>query len=251
MLVATDGEDTVARTLDLARLGPFPVTIRMPRWRPAWSEEFDGAELDRRWWHVWDSPSESKSELGIFMPQQVSVESGMLRMRIDAARASDGRHPTGAVTSHYAQRYGRIEVRARLPGGRGLWPAHWMTNADSADPVFEMDIMELLGANPHRVYFHNHYLTSVGIGANVGGSYSGDDFTAGFHTFGLDWYPGNLVWRVDGVERFRAVDGVSDRACFIRLSTQIGGNWGGPPDETTTFPQYHDVDWVRFHELVE
>ena len=248
-LTATSRDDTVRTLIDLSALTPFPITLRLPRWELAWSDEFDGDHVDRRWWHVWNTPSEQAVELAVFDPNQVTVSDGLLRIRTDAARASDGKHPSGGVASHYYQRYGRFEIRARLPRTQGLWSAHWIVNSDSIEPVFEVDIMELLGHNPNRVYFHNHFNTSVSIIAGVGSSYSGEDFSADFHTFRLDWYVGNLIWYVDGIERFRSIVGVGDRAALIRINTQVGGSWGGPPDKSSTFPQFHDVDWVRVYSL--
>jgi hypothetical protein len=248
-LTAMRREDTVRTTIDFARLTPFPMTVRMPQWQLAWEDGFDGERIDESRWRLWNEISVQAGTIAHYLPGQVAVENGVLRLRTDAPRASDGKTPSGGMSTHGSQRYGRFEIRARLPRGQGMWPAHWVVAADSTEPVFEFDIMELLGHNPHRVYFHNHWLTSQAIIASSGTSYSGPDFSADYHTFRLDWYVGNLVWYVDGVERFRSLEGVGDRRARLLINTQVGGHWEGPPDETTQYPQFHDVDWVRVYSL--
>jgi hypothetical protein len=248
-LAASVDGDTVVRTIDFARLTPFPTTMRLPRWRLAWVDEFDGDELDRDRWHLWHSPVEGARVPAHYDRDQVLVENGLLRLRTDAAGVVDGRILTGGMNSIYAQRYGRFEIRARLPSSQGVWPAHWLVDADSLDPVSEIDIMELLGHDPHRVYFHNHWFNSAGIVTGVGGSSAGPAISQDFHTFRVDWYVGTIVWYVDGIERFRSIEGVGDRAMFLRLCTAVAGSWGGPTDETTVYPQHHDIDWVRVYRL--
>jgi beta-glucanase (GH16 family) len=116
---------------------------------------------------------------------------------------------------------------------RGTWPP-------------EIDIMELLGHEPTRVYMTHHW----GAWPNVqshGGSYAGPDFSQDFHTFAIEWRPGLLIWLVDGVLRFVSTTHVPDEPFFIILNTAVGGDWPGNPDQTTVFPQYHEIDYVRWY----
>jgi hypothetical protein len=250
MLTATKGGDTARMVIDLGAPRPIGYVVRLPRFSLAWSDEFDGPTLDRASWFAWRSPSANEGERGRYLPEQVTVENGLLRIRSDAQRPGELWHPTGAVVSRYHQRYGRFEIRARLPRSQGHWPAHWLTNADSVAPIIEIDIMEMLGDDPSTLYFHNHWETSTGFTSGRGGSYSGPvDYSADFHTFRVDWYVGAIIWYVDGVERYRTSTMVPDRSAILRISSQVGGNWPGPPDASTIFPQFHDVDWVRIYAL--
>lgn len=248
ILTATLGADSARLAVDPARIAPNGVVVRLPRWGLAWSDEFDGDRLDPTKWIAWDAPTEQHSERAWFRPDQVSLAGGTLRLRTDAPDDGARWYPSGGVVSRFAQRYGRFEVRARLPRGEGVWSAHWLVNADSVEPFFEIDIMEMLGGEPQRVYFHNHFKSSRGANDNIGSSFSGDDFSDGFHTFRVDWYVRNIVWSVDGIERFRSIEGVPDRAGLIRLNTTVGG-WAGEPGDAGSFPVFHDVDYVRVYSL--
>jgi beta-glucanase (GH16 family) len=78
--------------------------------------------------------------------------------------------------------------------------------------------------------------------------YAGPDFTAGFHTFTLEWEPGRLTWLIDGVERKVMTDHVPDKPMYLRLNTSVGGSWPGLPDASTVLPQYFRIDSVRLYQ---
>ena len=137
--------------------------------------------------------------------------------------------------------YGYMEARVRIPAGKGLWPAFWTLPASYTYPP-EIDMMEILGDTPSVVHMHYHY-----SGGNIGSTWTGPDFSAGWHTFAADWEPGLVVWYVDGVERFRYANSstVTSSPMYVLLDLAVGGDWPGPPDATTVFPAYYDVDYVR------
>ena len=159
--------------------------------------------------------------------------------------------------------YGRIEVRARLPYGQGIWPAIWMLPSHMEYGGWpmggEIDIMEMLGQNPTRVYGTLHYgnpHTHTGHYYNLRG---GGTFADGFHVFALEWEPGEIRWYVDGYhyqtqtqwftsKRDTEYPAPFDRPFHLLLNVAVGGHWPGSPDETTVFPQCMVLDYVRVYQ---
>ncbi|MFQ5411188.1 MAG: family 16 glycosylhydrolase [Phycisphaerae bacterium] len=78
-------------------------------------------------------------------------------------------------------------------------------------------------------------------------SYSGPDFTQGFHTFAIEWWPGSLQWFVDDVLRATSLSNIPQMPFYIILNAAVGGNWPGNPDGSTVFPQLHEIDYVRVY----
>jgi beta-glucanase (GH16 family) len=223
-------------------------------WVLSWSDEFDGAALDISKWTV----QGKVTAMAATLPDEVWVENGYLRLRTQR-RDYGGKHfTTGNVHSwgKFSLLYGRIEVRARLPVGNGLWSAHWLIPQDGTWPP-EIDIIEAYGNRPNTVYLSNHWLTLLKMMFGVDyvrnvtyaqNSFSGPDFSAGFHVFAIEWTPGEIRWFVDGVERARSRRGAPKKPLYLILGTTVGpGEWGKYPDSSTVFPQYHDIDYVRVY----
>src|SRR5690242_15236708 len=151
-------------------------------------------------------------------------------------------YTSGMISSfgHFAQQYGYFEIRAKFPAGKGYWPAFWLLPADKTWPP-EIDVLEILGHEPDKVYLTNHWQTAEKH-ESVGDSYKGPDFSADYHTFAVDWEPNEIVWYVDGVERFRSKQGVPAMPMYIIANLAVGGDWPGNPDATTKFPGNMDID---------
>ncbi len=131
---------------------------------------------------------------------------------------------SGMISTHggFSQLYGYFEARIKAPAGQGFWPTFWLLPAIPPDPelsggIFwppEIDIMEGRSDQPHRLYMTHHYASAYPDPGSIlndwsrGGYhvqlYDGEDFTAGFHTYAVDWSPEAIVWYVDGVERARS-----------------------------------------------
>ena len=158
-------------------------------------------------------------------------------------------------------RYGWFEVRARVPAGRGLWPAIWMSPNDRVYGRWpasgEIDLMEVRGDRPRTARVNVHFL-------DAGNQWSqrphdvltspGAGFNERFHVFGLQWEPDRMVFMVDGLEVHTVrnwsssvgpADAPFDQDFFFRLNLAIGGNYPGSPDQTTPWPARFEIDWVR------
>lgn len=159
---------------------------------------------------------------------------------------------SGIITSYDAFKftYGYVETRAKMTAGRGYWPAFWLLNAYYVDAEPEIDIMEFIGQEQDVIYHTYHYFDSEGnLRSTESFPVSGIDFTNDFHTFGVEWNPGELVYYVDGIETLRVVDvNVSQQEMYVLANQAIGGWWAGSPDATTPFPGKYEIDYIRVYQ---
>jgi beta-glucanase (GH16 family) len=157
----------------------------------------------------------------------------------------------------FAQAYGRFEARAQMPFGKGLWPAFWMLGSDIGTVGWpacgEIDILETIGTDitdNHGSLHAPGYNPTAVFPLPDGGTYA-----QAFHTFAIEWEPGEIRFYVDdNLYETQDQSGVADGGTwefdtpfFIILNVAVGGNWPGDPDSTTTFPQTLKVDWVRVY----
>ncbi len=225
-----------------------------------WHDEFDGPSIDTTVWNYEVNGSGGgNNELQYYTHEarNAFIENGALV--IQALKESyNGKAYTSARLNSSGTRdwlYGRVDVRARLPEGRGLWPAIWMLPTDWVYGGWpysgEIDIMELVGHLPGIVYGTVHWGTSTQPHLQLGGSDTlppGRKFSQGYHLFSLEWTPDSLKWFVDGVRYFSVSSGPPfDKRFHMVLNVAVGGNWPGSPDATTVFPQYMMIDYIRVY----
>lgn len=230
-----------------AELRVEPLAPRLPGWHLVWSDDFNGPALDAGRWRVEDAALVKNNELQYYAPDDVYLENGWLVLR-SQRRAMGGREFTSGLVEtkgKFAQAYGRFEFRARLPRTQGLWPAIWMLPDDGSWPP-EIDIMESVGSQPTVVCLSLHTGTWPEVETQTR-DHLGPDYSEAFHVFALEWEPGELRWYVDGELRFSTADSVPDKPFYLILNTAVGGTMPGDPDDTTVFPQYFQVDYVRVY----
>ena len=273
-----------------------------PEWTLVWSDEFEGDAGDPAKWdfdlgngcfdyksHSW-VPGWGNEELQYYTqdPANVFVRDSLLHIRA----LKEPLHGCGYTSARLKTRrrdgtplftkcYGRFEVRARVPHGKGLWPALWMLPQDDAYGTWaasgEIDIMEIVGERAHE------YLGSIHFGSTFpkrelvthvhpfpdGGS------VAEFHVYAVEWEPGEIRWLVDGQlwatqkfwwssSRLRAGKGVLprgsadlnpwpapfDQPFYLLMNVAVGGNFPGIPNPETKFPAELVVDYVRVYDRV-
>ena len=145
----------------------------------------------------------------------------------------------------FAFTYGRAVIRARIPKGRGLWPAFWLLPADKNSKP-EIDVMEMYGQEPETARMHFHYLNEDGEEEAPGEYFTSPALATGWHRFAIDWRPGRLTWRIDGVRRWRVTgDMVPDEPMYVILNLAVGGEGAGPVGPNVKFPKTFAIDYLR------
>ena len=241
-------------------------------WTLVWSDEFDGTQLDPTRW----TPQEGdgcdfgicgwgNNELQWYQAENAVVGNGLLTITARKESAG-GKQYTSARLRTYRKgdwTYARVEFRAKLPVGQGLWPAVWMLPTDNVYGEWaasgEIDIVELVGHEPATVHGTLHYGGEWPDNRSSGDSYTlpSGTFADDFHTFALEWEEGVIRWYVDGelyqTQRQWTTDvGVYpapfDERFHLLVNVAVGGDWPGSPDASTTFPKTLEMDWIRVYQ---
>ncbi|MBJ7880830.1 family 16 glycosylhydrolase [Gelidibacter salicanalis] len=174
---------------------------------------------------------------------------------IDSAQYSSARLSTEGLA---AWTYGRIEVRAKLPKGRGMWPAIWMLSEDRKAIGWpesgEIDIMEHVGYDNDTIHGTIHTKAYNHLkGTQKGKTIFIDDPNETFHVFALEWTPEKMDFLLDGVvynsiinEHKTTAEWPFDKKFHLILNVAVGGMWGGLKGvDDSIFPQQMTVDYVR------
>lgn len=216
-------------------------------WQLIWHDEFNNECLDLTKWSPEDWAAEKNNELQYYTPDNVKVEDGVLKLVSKQERFKGRDFTSGAVQTKgkFDVLYGKIEMRAKLPAGQGVFPAFWTITEKENTWLPEIDIMEMLGHQPNEVWMVVHWLDENGTLRSDHQSFSGSDFSKDFHTFSVVWTPESITWFVDNVERFKTNAYVPHEPMYLYLNTAIGGDWPGSPDATTPFPVTYEIDYVR------
>lgn len=156
----------------------------------------------------------------------------------------------------------RIAVRAKLPSGRGTWPAIWMLGDKVKEVGWplggEIDIMEHVGFNPDSIFgtVHTKAFNHI-IGTQDGGGIMDKDLESNYHIYSIDWYEDRIEFQLDGntyhtfVKRENASveEWPFDTPQHLLLNLAVGGNWGGQQGvDETVWPLRFTVDWVRVYK---
>jgi beta-glucanase (GH16 family) len=248
-------------------LAPSPTPEwERPGWTLVWQDEFEGDTLNLDNWtfdiggNGWGN---QEAEAYTNRPENVRVEDGMLvieaREEPDMIAGKDYSSARLKTQGLQEFQYGRIEARLKLPYGQGLWPAFWMLGNDiykKAWPVSgEIDILEFVGKEPGTVYATVHgpgYSGGDGVGSwlEVGEDTLRDDF----HVYAIEWEADEIRCYFDDRQYFQLTpdqvpgEWVFDHPFFLILNLAVGGRWPGYPDDTTVFPQFLQVDYVRVYQ---
>lgn len=239
-----------------------------------WSDEFDytGTPDTLKWrFDIGDGCPQlcgwGNEELQYYTdrPANARVESGHLVIEARKEQfASSGYTSAKLVTRGIADwTYGRIEVRAKLPSGRGTWPAIWMLSAEQryggwpADG--EIDIMEHVGFEPNHVYGSVHtkaYNHMDGTQRTAGIMEFEQPFEKHFHVYTIDWNAERIVFMVNEVpyltfanEQKTYAEWPFDAPFYLILNIAVGGTWGGAEGiDDTIWPQRMEIDYVRVYQ---
>lgn len=227
-----------------------------------WEENFDGNELNENNWNFelgdgcphlcgWGN-----NERQIYTKENHKVENGNLTI---TAKLKDSVYTSTRITTKkkFEFKYGKIEVRAKLPVGHGLWPAFWMLGGNISEVGWpkcgEIDILEYVGKEPNMVFTSLHTQDSHGNTINTKKT-KFENIEEGFHTYSANWTKDKIDFFVDDqlVYTFNPEAKTKDvwpfdQSFFIIINMAIGGNFGGPDVDNSIFPQEYIIDYVRVY----
>lgn len=235
-----------------------------PGYTLVWADEFDQKEVNTAWWTFEQGNNNGwgNNELEFYTdrPQNAFVSDGSLIIEA-RQEAYSGYNYTSArmITKNKKTfKYGRVDIRAKLPKTKGIWPALWMlgNNIDAVSwpACGEIDILELLGQEPNKMYGTLHWGANFATHQYMTESYTlpAGSFYDQFHVFSMEWKANSIQLYVDDLLFFTATDDEItggtypfNNLFFFIFNIAVGGNWPGSPDGSTEFPQRMFVDYVR------
>jgi len=244
----------------------------LPGWTLVWSDEFDQPGLpDASKW-TYETGFVRNHEAQYYTQgrrENARVEGGHLVIegRKEEYTAPEGKssHYTAAsitTQGRFDLTYGRVEVRAKLPRGRGMWPAIWMLGTNICSVGWpkcgEVDILEAVGHDPDKVFATVHWFSGEkGEHASLGGRLAGQKPSEDFHVYAVEWCADRMDFYYDGNRYFTypLEKAGSDeqnpfrRPHYLLMNLAIGGSWGGAKGiDDGVFPQQYLIDYVRIYQ---
>ena len=251
-------------------IGTSPLLQAAPEgWKLTWSDEFDGEALDTTKWDAlhWKKPFNNERQA--YLPSRATVSDGHLVITADDLPSEGQPYTSARVESHFAQRHGRWEIRAKLPGTKGTWPAIWLLPDVAKYPwpsQGEIDILENrgdqpdiiscayhFGANPGEHEYLSHHQKSM-----KGGQL--ENYHDEFHVYAVEWDEHTMRFFVDDVhfhtmsnQATKSFLGGQTAPAQVVLNVAVGGDFldDQQPDESSVWPQTMLVDYVRVYQRAE
>ena len=244
-------------------------------WELIWNDEFKNPELNLDKWsyeiggHGWGN-----NELQFYTDNDSTafIEDGNLVLRAKVVPQGTGssnnlRYFTSArlrTSGKGDWRYGRIEVKAKLALGQGIWPAIWMLPTDwmygGWPQSGEIDIMEHVGYDPGHVHGSIH-TESYNHKTNTqkGGSLKLDNIDTAFYVYAIEWFEDRIDFFINDDKYYSFQNDNNNnfktwpfnQRFHLLINIAVGGDWPGSPDETTSFPTEMKIDYVRVYQKTE
>ena len=230
-----------------------------------WQDEFEAASLNLADWTYEIGTGANgwgNNELQYYTEENAFLKQGFLVIEARKENKLGMEYTSSRIITKDKQsfKYGRIDLRARLPKGKGFWPALWMLGSNFSDVGWpncgEIDIMEMIGGyEDDNVVYGTCHWDNGGNYASYGGntSLTTGFFADEFHVFSISWDSNYIRWYLDDAQ-FHEIDitpaGLSEfqQSFFFIFNVAVGGNWPGEPSLLTRFPQRMVVDYVRVYQ---
>lgn len=244
-------------------------------WKLVWNDEFnyEGLPDSTKWSYDVGGHGWGNNEKQFYVEKSTensNVSGGKLHIVALKKDKENLKYTSAKITTYqkHSIQYGKIEVMARLPGGKGSWPAIWMlpesirTKEEQWPFCGEIDIMEHVGKNPNVVHTSLH----TGLYNHIKGTQISHFDTLQnvvdiFHKYGMEWTPEFIKFYIDDKLFFESLKGQNNRVIsndgwpfdkpyYLILNLAIGGNWGGEIDDTI-FPNEMIIDYVRIYKKAD
>lgn len=264
----TIGQDTSGPIVDpgIPATG-YTTPLSYQNYALVWNDEFDGTTLNSSDWTYETGTGNGgwgNSELQYYLERNTTVANGFLTIEAKDEFFNNSNYTSSRIITQNKRsfQYGRIDIRAAMPEGQGLWPALWMLGDNISTVSWpkcgEIDIMEMVGgvSTPDRgddvTHGTAHWENGNGVKADFGDhikSTSGK-LSAEFHVYSIIWDSQAIRWYFDDVKYHELNITSADMSefhqkYFFILNVAVGGVWPGSPDGTTVFPQKMYVDYIR------
>lgn len=235
-----------------------------PGMQLVWRDEFEGSSVNADFWSFeigngcpnvcgWGN-----NELEYYKRENASVQGGTLIIEARKENWQGSSYTSSRMVTRNKKsfQYGRIDIRALLPVGQGLWPALWMLGDNFTSVGWpasgEIDIMEMVGGSGREKTVHGVLHWDNNGHVEAGGQYTKPSgiFADEYHVFSLIWNESSIRWLVNN-QQFHVIDITPSHMTeyhqpfFFIFNVAVGGRWPGNPDATTVFPQQMKVDYVR------
>jgi beta-glucanase (GH16 family) len=237
---------------------------------PVWADEFDysGKPDPAKWGYDTGGSGWGNHELEYYTDDVKNASASQGKLTITAIREKKGsnEYTSARLTSKNKGDflYGRFEIKAQLPVGKGTWPAIWMLPTDNAYGSWprsgEIDIMEHVGYDQNRVHITVHTQAfNHTIGTQVGKNSLVENASTAFHVYRVDWTPYAVRGYIDDQKLFEFVNsGKSteewpfDKRFHLLMNVAVGGDWGGSQGvDSNIWPQSMIVDYVRVYKMID
>ncbi len=228
-----------------------------------WEENFDATSLNEDVWNFelgdgcpnicgWGN-----NEKQVYTKTNHILKDGFLHIKV---KKEDSIYTSTRITTAGKKefKYGRIEARAKLALGKGLWPAFWMLGSNISQVGWpmsgEIDILEYIGRKPNSIFTTLHFQEHFGDNG-FGKTTEIEGIEDGFHIYAINWTPNAIEFFVDDVqmlvyyiEEKTEENWPFDQPFYFILNTAVGGNLGGNEIEDEMLPQEFIIDYIRVYE---
>lgn len=228
-----------------------------------WEENFNGNSLNESVWNfqLGDGCPElcgwGNAEKQIYTKTNHTIANGILSI---TAKKDNSSYSSTRITTKGKKefQYGRIEARAKLAVGTGIWPAFWMLGSNSSKVGWpkcgEIDILEYVGKEPNTIFTSLHTQDSHGNTINTKKTVI-ETIEDGFHIYAIEWSKDSIEFFVDDTlvytfnpqQKNESIWPFNQSFYFI-INVAIGGNFGGPTIDDSIFPQQFDIDYIKVYQ---
>lgn len=235
-------------------------------WVLVWNDEFNGDVINDKYWTLLNGGGIwGNNELQYYTDrtQNCRIEDGKLIIRGLKENYQNYQYTSARIVTKKKVDflYGKIEIKAKFPSGKGLFPALWLLPCEDTygdrDKNGEIDLLEIIGNDPKIIYGVVHYSIKGHVSSYNKYNDGVTDFSQEFHTYSIEWCPQEIQWMVDDKvyfsfnlkETFDETYNPFDKEFYLIMNLAIGGNWPGNDLSNTTLPSLVEIDYVRYYKL--